>query len=104
MVQLNSLLTLLATTTSLVQAHPGQSHESKLAELRQRNEYISQLENKDLAHCEGKLSKRGELSATVERRRETLKALRRDRGFSEDGDLLKHKKKGLEIDEPRSPP
>jgi len=83
MVYVNSVVALVAIAVSITNAHPGQSHASKVEELGRRNEFISSLENKDLAQCAGKLAKRGELSDIVKRRIETLKALRRDRGISE---------------------
>jgi hypothetical protein len=87
MVQLTTLFAILATSKTLVHAHPGQSDESKLQELKERNEYISQLEKRDLAHCVGKLSKRGEYHGMVSRRQEKLKALRRAKGLEEHGRL-----------------
>jgi len=88
MVQLTSLLAVLATSTALVSAHPGQSHESHMQELRERSDYIAALPNRDLAHCVGKLSKRGHYNGMVERRREKLKALRKERGLDEHGKFL----------------
>jgi hypothetical protein len=88
MVQLTTLLAVLVTGTTIVHAHPGQSHESKLQELNERSEYISQLEKRDLAHCVGKLSKRGDYHGMVSRRQEKLKALRRAKGLEEHGTFL----------------
>lgn len=85
MVQLNALLSVLATGATLVCAHPGQSDESKLQELRERVDYTSQLEKRDLAHCVGKLTKRGNYHGMVSRRQEKLKALRRAKGLEEHG-------------------
>lgn len=87
MVHLNTLLAILATGTTLIYAHPGQSDESKLQELKERIEYISQLEKRDLAHCVGKLSKRGDYHGMVSRRQEKLKALRKAKGLEEHGRL-----------------
>jgi hypothetical protein len=75
---------------ALVHAHPGESQESLQAELEVRNGYIASLENKNLAHCIPKLTKRGdpgqnELQAIANRRIEKVKALRGERGLSEDG-------------------
>lgn len=88
MVQLNTLLAVLATGTTFIYAHPGQSDESKLQELRERIEYISQLEKRDLAHCGGRLSKRGDYHGMVSRRQEKLRALRRAKGLEEHGRIL----------------
>ena len=74
---------------ALVHAHPGASQESLQAELEVRNGYIVSLINKNLADCIPKLTKRGdpgqnELQVIANRGIEKVKALRRERGLSED--------------------
>jgi protocatechuate 3,4-dioxygenase beta subunit len=66
-----------------------------MQELKERSDYIAQLNNKDLAHCVGKLSKRGHYNGMVERRREKLKALRKERGLDEHGPHYKVKRQSL---------
>jgi hypothetical protein len=89
MIKLLFCVTVLAAAT-LVQAHPGQSEESLMAELNIRNAYIENLENANLANCVPKLTKRGldgqdQLQAIAKRRLEKVKALRRGLGLAEDG-------------------
>ena len=88
MVQFSSILAALVASTSVVQAHPGESHAQKTAEMDRRNDYIRSMENTDLVHCKGKLVARGEVQSTVERRETILKTLRRERGLSENGKLI----------------
>ncbi|TLD37195.1 extracellular dioxygenase-like protein [Venturia nashicola] len=95
MVQPSTLLTVLATGATIIRAHPGQSDESKFQEVRKRSEYISQLDKRDLKHCVGELSKRGEYHGMVSRRQEKLKALRRAKGFEEHAPHYKAKRQNL---------
>ena len=87
MVHLSGILAALVASTSLVQAHPGESQAQKRAEMDLRNKYIRSMEKSDLVHCAGKLTALGEVQKTVERRETILKTLRRKRGLSEQGKL-----------------
>lgn len=84
MVHISTAL-LAASTALLASAHPGQSLESKKAELHERATYIASLENTDLLHCVGSMKKRGDVQRTVERRANYLKSLRQKRGLDVDG-------------------
>jgi hypothetical protein len=83
MTNYNFLLAILAAMP-FAQCHPGQSKVQLLAELSLRNAYISQMPNKNLAHCQPKLLKRDQESM-VERRSNVLKAVRRQKGLDENG-------------------
>jgi protocatechuate 3,4-dioxygenase beta subunit len=85
MVQASWIVALLATGL-VASAHPGQSEHSKRAEAHARRAYLASLENTDLAHCAPKLAARGIVERTIQRRKETLVALRKRNGL-EDADI-----------------
>lgn len=95
MLSLTTLLAALVASASLVHAHPGASREEIQAEILAQSEYVANLENTNLYHCEKKLNKRdgssaSELETIARRRMEKVSMLRRELNLREDGKKLRH--------------
>lgn len=82
MVFVQNLVALLAATT-LVLGHPGQPRSELFKELRERKEFISQLEKPNTAHCIAKIKKR-DGGTVAQRRAQLLKRLRQEKGLDEE--------------------
>jgi hypothetical protein len=81
-----SLFLVAFALSMLSLAHPGQDKLSRGAEAAARREYLSSLDNTDLAHCAQKLAIRGVVERTVMRRKHTLAALRKRIGVPVEGE------------------
>jgi hypothetical protein len=94
MLGVTKLVTALVAVVSLVQAHPGETQEEHQAEILARSDYIANLENQSLFHCQKKLNKRDGASLsgleTIARRRmEKVRELRKELNLEEDGKRIK---------------
>jgi hypothetical protein len=77
MVQLTGVVAAIAVGAVVVNAHPGESHQKKKADLKVRSDYIKSLPEKDLAGCTLKMKSSGTSKMMIKRREDLLHDIRK---------------------------